>query len=223
MTRYWRWGLGCAALLLCSLNAAQGQISLGKPVTGTSFYNSGSETFTYQNIDDGLFNDTAGDGSTSPPYSPAAPHNWSFWLTPNGLIGSATIDLLGNFNINQIQVQNTHNRGFNDRGTNAYHIDVSTNNVNYTTIITDSFPTWPSLPIVTYNFSPVQAEFVRFNIDSFFGSSGGLNEMSVFGTQVSTGTPEPGALALLACFGVSSSVFVFAHQKRRFPRWILRA
>src|SRR5438046_3042673 len=89
------WG---AILLLGSLGAAQAQISLGKPVTGSGFYNSGTETFPFQNITNGRYNDTG------------SPGDWSFWLTDNGLNGFATIDLQGDFVINRIDVQNTHNR-----------------------------------------------------------------------------------------------------------------
>src|SRR4051812_18671213 len=98
----------CAALVALSAvlaKAADTNVALHKPVTGTAFYDSGTETFPYTNVTDGLLNDSG------------APSAWSFWLTPNSQVGSFTIDLQSSFTIDSFDLQNTHNRGFNDRGT----------------------------------------------------------------------------------------------------------
>ncbi len=159
-------------------------ISQGKTVTSTAFYDQGTETFPASNITDGRFDDTG------------SPGDWSFWLTPNGQMGSATIDLGGLYTIDQFQLQNTHNRGYNDRGTDAFDISVSTDDINFAPVVSDSFATWPNIPIVTESgFAPVTGEYVKFNIDSIYGSSGGLNELQVFGAPAAV--PEASTTASL--------------------------
>ena len=188
---------GFAALLLVPSVQAQAPtlISQSKPVTATSFYDQGTETFPASNITDGRFDDTG------------SPGNWSFWLTPNGQVGSATIDLGSLYSISSFQLQNTHNRDYNDRGTNAFDISVSSDGINFTPLVTDSFATWPSIPIVTEStFAPTTGEYVKFNIDSFYGSSGGLNELQVFGTPAPAAVPEASttvSLGLLLAFGMA--------------------
>ena len=172
-------------------------ISQGKPVTSTGFYDQGTETFPASNITDGLFDDTG------------TPGNWSFWLTPNGQLGSATINLGGLYAINQFQLQNTHNRGYDDRGTNAFDISVSTDGINFTPVVSGSFGTWPNIPIVTENLTaPVVGKYVKFNIDSFYGSSGGFNELQVYGTPAAV--PEASttvSLGLLLMLGFGGMAF----------------
>jgi hypothetical protein len=197
-----------ASLGLClGASAAQAQtntlISQGKPVTSTSFYDQGTETFPASNITDGRFDDTG------------SPSNWSFWLTPNGQMGSATIDLGGLYTIDQFQLQNTHNRGYNDRGTDAFDISVSTDGVNFAPVVTDSFGTWPNIPIVTENLTaPVVGEYVKFNIDSIYGSSGGLNELQVYGSPAAV--PEASttvSLGLLLMLGLGGMAVAKKRKK----------
>ncbi len=164
--------------VLLPVSAAQAQsptlVSQGKAVTATGFYDQGSETFPASNITDGRFDDTG------------SPSNWSFWLTPNGQMGSATIDLGSQYTIDSFQLQDTHNRGYFDRGTNAFDISVSSDGVNFAPVLSDAFTmsAWQNLSILTESsFAPVTGEYVKFNIDSLYGgASGGLNELQVFGT-----------------------------------------
>jgi hypothetical protein len=178
-------------------------ISQGKTVTSTSFYDQGTETFPASNITDGRFDDTG------------SPSNWSFWLTPNGQMGSATIDLGGLYTIDQFQLQNTHNRGYNDRGTDAFDISVSTDGVNFAPVVTDSFGTWPNIPIVTENLTaPIVGEYVKFNIDSIYGSSGGLNELQVYGSPAAV--PEASttvSLGLLLILGLGGMIVAKKRKK----------
>ncbi len=206
-------GVGAAALAagLLFQAAASAQtstlISQGDPVTSTGFYNQGTETFPASNITDGTFGDTG------------TPGNWSFWLTPNGQLGAATIDLGSQYAISSFQLQDTHNRAYYDRGTNAFDISVSTDGVNFTPVVSDAFSqsAWQNLSIVTENsFAPVTGEFVKFNIDSTYGSgigssgpgaSGGLNELQVFGApaavpEAST-TVSFGLLLMLGLAGMA--------------------
>ncbi len=199
--------IGFAALFLIPSAEAQTPtlISQGKPVTSTSFYDQGTETFPASNITDGRFDDTG------------SPSNWSFWLTPNGQMGSATIDLGSQYSIDSFQLQDTHNRGYNDRGTNAFDISVSSDGVNFAPVLADSFSqsAWQNLSLVPEtSFAPVTGEFVKFNIDSLYGSSGGLNELQVFGTPAAP-VPEAsttvsfGLLLMLGLGGV-----LLARKKR---------
>jgi hypothetical protein len=204
-----RWGaallfVGLAGLLAIPSAQADSLISQGKPVTATDFYNSGGgEVFPASNITDGQFNDTG------------TPSNWSFWLTPNGQTGSATIDLGSLYTIDEFQIQDTHNRGYDDRGTNAFDISVSSDDITFTPVVADSFGTWPNLPIVTENsFAPVNAQYVKFNIDTVYGSSGGLNELQVFGSPAAV--PEASttiSFGLLLALGFGG-VTVAAKRKK---------
>ena len=190
-----------ASLGLClAASAAQAQaptlVSQGKSVTSTPFFDLGDETFPASNITDGRFDDTG------------SPGNWSFWLTPNGQLGSATIDLGSLYTISSFQLQDTHNRGYNDRGTNAFDISVSTDGVNFAPVLSDAFTTWPNIPIVTESaFAPITGQYVKFNIDSIYGYSGGLNELQVFGApaavpEAST-TVSFGVLLMLGLGGMT--------------------
>lgn len=198
---------GLAALLLASSAQAQSSmlISQGKTVTATGFYDNGTETFPASNITDGRFGDTGSAG------------DWSFWLTPNGQMGSATIDLGSQYTIDSFQLQDTHNRGYNDRGTNAFDISVSSDGVNFAPVLDDSFSqsAWQNLSVVTESsFAPVTGEYVKFNIDSLYGgASGGLNELQVFGTPAAV--PEASttvSFGLLLALGLGG--VTIARKKR---------
>ena len=181
-------------------------ISQGKPVTATSSHTGiDGENFPASNITDGRFGDTG------------TANNWSFWLTPDGQLGSATIDLGSLYTIDSFQLQDTHNRGYNDRGTDAFDISVSSDGVSFKPVVTDAFSqsAWQNLTVVTENsFAPVTGEYVKFNIDSTYGGpSGGLNELQVFGTPAAV--PEASttvSLGLLLALGLGS--VIVARKKR---------
>ena len=198
--------LSLAALTAPALAQTPTLISQGKSVTSTPYYNQGTETFPASNITDGRFDDTG------------SPSDWSFWLTPNGSLGSATIDLGGQYTISQFQLQDTHNRGFNDRGTNAFDISVSADGLSFSPVVSDSFGTWPKLPIVTESgFAPVTGQYVKFNIDSYYGSSGGLNELQVYGIPAAPSAapvPEASTVASLGLLLTLGSLAVAVKRKR---------
>ncbi|RYG24732.1 discoidin domain-containing protein [bacterium] len=169
--------------------AADTNVALGKSVIASSgYYNAGSEVFETPNIVDGNVGDT-GTG-----------YDWSFWLTPQGQnTGYATVDLGGLFTLSSFDLQDTHNRGHYDRGTKDYHIDLSTDGVNFTTAVTDSFTQseWSNLTWKTNTLTtPVTARYVKFVIDSGYGgASAGINELRAMGHEA---VPEPASMAALA-------------------------
>ena len=162
---------------------ADSLLSQGMPVTGSGYYNSGGEVFPFDNVTDGNFGDTG------------AAYNWSFWLSPNGQNGYVTIDLQNLYSVTSFMVQDTHNRGYYDRGTNGFQILLSTDNVNFSNVVTSSFTSseWSNLTIKTYNITPATARYVQFLVDSRYGSSAGINELQVYGNPV----PLPPSVLLL--------------------------
>ena len=184
-------------------------LSQGKTVTGSSYYNSGSEVFPYSKIVDGRYDDT-GTG-----------YDWSFWLTPQSSGGYAIIDLANIYSISRFEVQNTHNRQHNDRGTKDFRISVSTDGINYTSIVSTTLAAvWGlnPIPIEIFNITSIQARYVRFDVDTWYGSSGGINELSVYGESGVVPESETLLLALtglLATLGLRISKN--NNRKMRFP------
>jgi hypothetical protein len=161
----------------------------GKSTTGSAYYDGGSEVFPNSNVTNERFDDSG------------APYDWSFWLTPNGDTGYVTIDLGADYSVDQFDLQDTHNRGYFDRGTNDFTIATSLNGTDFTTVYTGSFneSEWANLTWQDDTITATDAEYVRFTIDSFYGSSGGLNELQVFGSPAQNeGVPDSGGgLALM--------------------------
>jgi hypothetical protein len=170
---------------------ASSLLSLNKPVSGSGYLNHGStEIFPYHNITDGFFNDT----NDIEPY----PNLWSFWVTSNASKGYATIDLEAIYDLDYFKIQNTHNRYNNDRATTKFHIEVSTDNVHFTSVVSGTMAVSFADPIPweTYDIASVNARYVKFFIDGYAGYSGGINELEVYGNPAGV-VPLPGALLLL--------------------------
>ena len=91
-------------------------LALGKPVVANSAYTSlkNGEVFGPQALTDGRLYDTG------------APWDWSFWIAENGVPGTATVDLLGKHSISKVELQNTRNRHYDDRGMKDFVIELST-------------------------------------------------------------------------------------------------
>jgi hypothetical protein len=168
-------------------------VSLNKPVTGSAYFDNSEvpyfpaeERFPWTNVNDGYFNDLY----TGRPN----PNAWSYWLTPNYTTGWFGIDLHGLYAVSYFEIQNTHNRAYNDRSGKDFRISLSTDGINYTTVVTDTLPNAIGVgyPLETYSLaSPTLAQYVRFDLDSYYGISGGINELSVYAV------PLPGAVWLL--------------------------
>lgn len=173
---------------------ASSLLSLGASVTGDAYFQAGSENFPFDNLTDGRFNDTG------------SPGDWSFWLAPNGSTDDyAIIDLGSVMVVDKIELQNTHNRGFNDRGTEDFRLSLSTDGITFNTVIDATLGSVLNLgspiPIESFSIGNVAARYVRFDLDSYHGpKGGGLNEISVYGV-----VPEPSTALLLGVglFGLS--------------------
>jgi hypothetical protein len=199
------------AALLCAVafsGTARAQaivnVALGKPVSG-AYYDSGSEVFPASNITDGRFGDTG------------EPYSWSFWLSPQGTVnGVLTIDLQGLFSLNSVGLQNSHNRGFFDRGTNDFILRISSDGVNFTTFFTGAFTSseWTDLTLRTISLNdPVVGQYLQFQSLSLYGGqSAGLNELQAFGVAV----PEPSTWILLA--SGAAALGLVGSQRRRTLR-----
>jgi hypothetical protein len=197
--------LASCALLLGAALAAQADpvISIGDPVTG-DYYNEGSEVFPVQNITSGAGNDTG--------YA----YNWNFWLAPQGELGAATINLQGSYDITGFNIQDTHNRGYYDRGTDGFSIAVSSDDVHFTTVLTGSFTQsqWENLTPVNFTLgTPVVGQYVEFNVLSLYGgnNSGGLDELDVLGG--SSSVPDGGLTAAL----LGGALVGFQALRRKLP------
>lgn len=170
--------------------AAPTNVALGKTVTGTSYYNSGSETFPYSQVVDGRTTDTG------------AGFNWSFWISAGGaIVGQwVQVDLGQLYSISSVVLFDTHNRGYYDRGTNAYHVGVSSDGNSFTTLGSGNFTDaeWRNQTADTLNAaSGTNARYVRFYADSAYGASVGLAELQVWG-EAPVAVPEPLSLSLVA-------------------------
>jgi len=170
---------------LAAFAAADPNLALGKTVVDFSpYYNSGSEVFPAQTITDGRYDDTG------------SPSDWSFWLTPNGQTGYATIDLGATYSLTSFVLQDTHNRFYFDRGTADYDIALSLDGVNFSTVVTDMFSASErnNLTLKTNTLgAPTLGRYVRFTALSTYGASAGLNELEAYGQAV----PEPTTMAAL--------------------------
>ena len=172
---------------MIAVTAAPILLSANKPVTGSSYYDN---RFIFERVTDGVLNDyDTGDYC-------------SFWLTPSGQTGYVIIDLLDSYMVSKFEVQNTHNRSHNDRATEDFRISLSTDNVNYTTVVDDVLPvTFSSLPIYTYNINETEARYIRFDIDKFYSSSGGINELMIYGTEMNIPEVSNLILFIICLFG----------------------
>jgi hypothetical protein len=201
-----------AALLVSGLTLvtatgvqAQSNVALGASVTASSFYNVGTEVFPAAKVTDGITVDSG------------TPSNWSFWLAAEhqGAGQYVTVDLGGLYDITSVTLFDSHNRGYFDRGTDAFHLSVSTDGSSFTTDTAwaGAFTTaeWQNQTAKDVAVDTT-ARYVRFNVDSIYGSGSttyygaGLAEIQVYGTAAITPTsvPEPDALALvLAGVGVA--------------------
>jgi hypothetical protein len=187
-----------AVALSCGSAFAATDLALGKSTTASSFYDSGTEVFPSANITDGI---TLDSGTAS---------NWSFWLAAQGKTAGewVQVDLGSNFNISNVTLFDTHNRSYNDRGTNEFSISLSTDGNNFQNVASDSFSysEWVNQTAKSVDIAPSVGRYVRFNVVSpYGGQSAGLAEMQVYGSVAAVPEPETYAM-LLAGLGLMGTI-----------------
>ncbi len=146
------------------------------------------------------------------PDHPEYPGVSDYWLLPDNQTGWVQFDLQEDYKPTFVEIHNTDNWTYTDRGTIAWHLDGS-EDPNFTvaqTIAAGTLQTyaegWYGRPLFPAGFQP----YVRFYVDDYGGSDrlngGGLAEIRLYGY-----TPEPTTLALLSLGGLG---LVRRRQKR---------
>ena len=179
------------ALAISGSVFADANVALGKSTTASSYYDSGSEVFPSANITDGITTDGG------------SPSNWSFWLAAQGQNAGSwvQVDLGSTFSVDSVNLFDTHNRGYYDRGTDAFTISVSTDGITFKNVATGAFTNdqWTQQTADTVSFDASDARYVRFTADSVYGGqSAGLAELEVSAVpEASTSTMALAGLGLL--------------------------
>jgi len=134
--------------------------------------------------------------------------SFSYWLGRNGVQGEYFILDLGEvYSIEGFELQNTHNRTYNDRGTAGFEIwaamgvDASNELIDpklvLEGVLPDRFGAGNDIPFDVFyadegDFDALWGRYIQFTATSYWGVSAGLNEIRVLGT-----IPEPATLALV--------------------------
>lgn len=163
-----------------------GNLALGKPVTSPAHYAMPhGNVFPPESLTDGRLNDSGNPG------------DWSFWLAPNGANGEFTVDLLDHHKIGRIELQNTRNRTYGDRGMRHFRVEVSDDGIDFTEIFRGELQRIAKLPapgvgfpFETFTFPPVSTRYVKVTGLDHYSSlerpprepnhGGGLNEIRIF-------------------------------------------
>lgn len=175
---------------------AETNVALGKSTSASSFYSAGSEVFPSANITDGITSDSG------------APYDWSFWLAAQGQNAGSwvQVDLGSTYSVDSVNLFDTHNRGYYDRGTDAFTISVSTDGITFTNVATGAFTDaqWRQQTVDALSFATTDARYVRFTADSVYGGqSAGLAEMQVMAVpEASSSSMALIGLAVLGFMGI---------------------
>jgi hypothetical protein len=159
-------------------------LAFGKPVFSPGYCSRRhGSVFPPENLTDGRLNDTG------------VPGDWSFWLAPDGEDGEFTVDLLRPEKIGRVSLQNTNNRGIDDRGTAAFGMFGSLDNKHFVPLASGELPRidmprGSEFPLHDFSFNPVEARYVKVVVTRHYRSperppnhpdqGGGLNEIRIF-------------------------------------------
>jgi hypothetical protein len=162
----------------------EGNLALGKPVFSPGYCTRPhGSVFPPDNLTDGRLNDSG------------VPGDWSFWLAPDGEGGEFTVDLLRTETVGRLSLQNTHNRGLDDRGTAAFEAFGSLDNKEFFPLVAGELPRighqpGQAFPFRDFRFAPVELRYVKVVVIRHFRhperaadhphQGGGLNEIRVF-------------------------------------------
>ncbi|CAK0901714.1 unnamed protein product, partial [Prorocentrum cordatum] len=113
-------------------------------------------------------------------------NNQQTWLSPNGYTSWFIVKLDTACTVTEFHLLNTCNTPHNDRSTKDYTIMVSSDSVNFAVAASGTLARCEPIkdhPLVLSNTGPSSGiRFVKFVMDSYYGSSGGLNYFQAFGT-----------------------------------------
>lgn len=165
-------------------SAGVGNLALGKPVFSPGYCTRPhGSVFPPDNLTDGRLDDSG------------VPGDWSFWLAPDGESGEFTVDLLRAETIGRLSLQNTRNRGIDDRGTARFEAFGSLDNKHFFPLVDGELPraaasTDAGLPFHEFSFAPVDARYVKVLVTEHYRhlerpadhpcQGGGLNEIRIF-------------------------------------------
>jgi hypothetical protein len=111
----------------------------------------------------------------------------SYWLLAERQTGWIQIDLGKSYTITKVRWLNTHNGTCLDRATAKYHIALSLTDylIDEETKIAEGSMSFSKQPTFqeTNLESPVVGRYIRFYVDSYYQSGGGLNELEVYGRE----------------------------------------
>jgi len=160
-------------------------IALGMTVTGSASYD--ISRFKYEYVVDGSIADSR------------TPYN--YWVLPNSTTGWVQINLGREYNLGKIEFLNTHNAWFNDRTTKDWSIEIFRSDFTKAFEFTGTEPdlnpanwTDPIPPKIIDLAMPVTGRYVKFSVNSYWGYSGGLNELRVYEAMP---IPEPSTFFML--------------------------
>jgi len=164
--------------------AGTGNLALGKPVFSPGYCTRPhGSVFPPDNLTDGRLDDGG------------VPGDWSFWLAPDGESGEFTVDLLRPESITRLSLQNTRNRGIDDRGTARFEAFGSLDNKRFFPLVAGELPratvsAGAGLPFHDFSFAPVAARYVKVVVTGHYRhpqrpadhpcQGGGLNEIRIF-------------------------------------------
>lgn len=164
--------------------STEGNLAFGKPVFSPGYCTRPhGSVFPPDNLTDGRLNDSG------------VPGDWSFWLAPDGESGEFTVDLLRPEKIGRVSLQNTNNRGNNDRGTEHFVLLGSHDNKTFFPLTDGELPRvtearGAAFPFFDFAFAQVEARYVKLVVTSHYRhvkrpadhpcQGGGLNEIRIF-------------------------------------------
>ena len=117
--------------------------------------------------------------------SPWELHGENYWLAPNGQQSAEfVLDLGCSKQVNMVELVNTHNAEYRNRGTKEFKVFVSESLegpwelVVHETLEDRRYQSDP-LPLQTFHFQKRKVRFVKYNQISYHGLGGGLQYFAV--------------------------------------------
>jgi len=150
--------------------------NLAHPRHGTLAY--ANSEYNWKWVGERVIDGLGEDGSTQEYY----------WLTKDSPPADTylTLDLTQPKTFDTIRLLNVRNAGYYDRSTGDFRLGVSNDGTSFDivyagTLTEDDITTWYELEL-----DPTEARYIRFYVDSYYGSGAGLAELEVYNTGDTT-------------------------------------